>query len=646
MLSNHLFGGSMNITIPNPYGSLSVLILTASLAGCGGGGSDDTSSTPSSPSPTPTPMSNIIVPDEQLLRGDSVELILDSTSANIANIQWQQTSGNSVVMVTDTAKVLAFSAQSAGDYSFSVQYQVNGQTQQASATVSISDQQAQITARLGQEVAAENKVSLRAFVEDNINTSTISWQQLSGTTTALGETDGQQAIYFDAPNVSQAQILTFEVSAENNSGQTVQDTVSIVVNPKSAIASSAYFDERVADVFAYDSNSPYANTLVGCVYSNELTSSCTFNQLPLIADDTLTPTVDDIMERVVVSHQWMGDRFKEFLQQHDVNGDFKRLLRATSAIVISYDVRPAFYWAATGAIYLDPEFLWLTPDERDTINEAPDYRSNFGDTLQFDFLWRFVRDNDYASNGYARSNRQSRTLSDIEYRLAYLLYHELAHANDFFPSTKWGNYSQNDRILDAATDGLTQSDQLDVQYPLQSNLIKNLAQVRFGGNDATSSQQALLPADISPEFEPDGGVYFYSFFTIREDFAMLFDELMMYARYGVQRDVAITNNPDSNASGSDYIVHWGQRGRISEPQLYDRALFTANRVLPEFDATTALNNLPDTTQMQSGQNWIENLLLPSPFKQSLATGLLKKQAARNLPHHGDYQFYHKPLPKH
>jgi len=627
---------------------LLIFFVTASLSACGGGGgSASTTPTPVTPV-TPTPTESILIPDQQLLRNDSIELILTrSDNTAISNITWQQTSGPQVNIVTDHTQVLAFTATEAGSYSFSVQYQINGQSEQATKSFTVNEQQSQITARLGQQVAAENKVSLRAFLNSNIQTSSLIWQQTAGTATDLGETNGQLAIYFDAPQVSQPQLLTFEVAGQDNTGQSYQDTVSILVSPKPTISNIAYFDDRVADVFPYDSNSPYADSLVGCVYSNNLSSSCTFNQLPLIADDTLSPTVDQIMKRVVVSHKWMGDRFKTFLEQHDVNGDFKRLLRATTAVVISYDVRPAFYWAATGAIYLDPEFLWLSADERDTINEAPDYRSNFGDSLQFDFLWRFVKDNDYASQGYSRSLRQTRTLDDLEVRLAYLLYHELAHANDFFPSSLWGNYQSTERLLDVATKGLSQSDQLEVQYPLQSQLIKDLAQVRFGGSQATDSQKAVLPSDVSPEFEPDGGVYFYSFFTKREDFAMLFDELMMHARYGVQRDVAITNNPSGNASGHDFIVQWGQRGRIAEPQLFNRALFTANRVLPEFDAQTALENLPNATLMRTGDSWLDNLSLPIPFKENLANSLMKMESTRQHPPRlPEYHFYEKPLPKH
>ena len=43
--------------------------------------------------------------------------------------------------------------------------------------------------------------------------------------------------------------------------------------------------------------------------------------------------------------------------------ELRRMLAATTAIVIGGRVRPSFYWSATGAIYLDASYLWLTPEQ-------------------------------------------------------------------------------------------------------------------------------------------------------------------------------------------------------------------------------------------------------------------------------------------
>jgi hypothetical protein len=349
----------------------------------------------------------------------------------------------------------------------------------------------------------------------------------------------------------------------------------------------------------------------------------------------------------------MGDRFKQFLINNDTNNDIKNLLRATTAIVIAYDVRPSFYWAATGAIYLDAENFWLTPEERDTINEAPDFRANFGNDLQFVMPWRYVKNNDYASKRFSITERSPRSAEDGLYRLISLMYHELAHANDFFPSNEWYVHDSNKRVLDAALSTDFESDKLAITLPLVSQEMVDLGQVSFAGNTATEIQKNYLPADIESFFEPDRASDYYAYSSLREDYAMLFEELMMQSRFNVNRDVAITNQPTgNNVSANDYIVTWGQRGRIGDDKLIERALFTANRVLPEFDSQTAINQLAQPIPMIVGNNWLENLVIsPSLHRQNsksitLNVTDINSQLITEQVMQKEYliRYYHKPLP--
>ena len=66
------------------------------------------------------------------------------------------------------------------------------------------------------------------------------------------------------------------------------------------------------------------------------------------------------------------------------------LFRSIRAVVIANDIRPAYYSASRGAIYLDPDFVWLTPEEGAVVSDEPDYRSKFGVDLQYRFHWRLV----------------------------------------------------------------------------------------------------------------------------------------------------------------------------------------------------------------------------------------------------------------
>jgi hypothetical protein len=616
---------------------------------------------------TDYPTDGIVQLDKTQNINQGIDLLLHYPDDNVSNISWQQTAGEAVTILAKTSKVVSFTPTLAGDYSFSVTFTLNNELEQTlDKSISVTEISHKITNRLSHAALADNKVSFRSGLHETIDVETVAWQQVSGPSVTLTteNTNGELAIFFDAPNVSLDTIIVFNVTASDADNTTYSDKVAVLVEPAASIESNAYFSDRIATVFAYNSNSPYADHLVACVYSNTLDSSCTLAKTPLIAEEvkssSAAPSITNIMNRVVVSHRWMGDRFKDFLTNNDTNNDIKNLLRATTAIVIAYDVRPSFYWAATGAIYLDAENFWLTPQERDTINEAPDFRADFGNDLQFVMPWRYVKDNDYASFSYSKSSRITRTATEGLLRLTSLMYHELAHANDFFPSNEWYVHTSDQRVLDAAVSTNFESDELAISLPLASQEMRNLGQVSFAGETANQTQKNYLPADIKGFFSPDRASDFYAYSSLREDYAMLFEELMMQNRFAVLRDVAITNQPvGENISASDYIVTWGQRGRIGDEKLRARVLFSASRVLPEFDSQGAINLVPTPIVMVQGDSWIDNLAIsPSELSMSDLTKKLRSYAnpdkfsraisknAEVAPLNSFNRYYQKPLPAH
>ena len=585
--------------------------------------------------------------NKETMVNQSVNFSLYFPNKVITDIKWTQTSGPVTVFLANTSKVIAFTPSIAGEYQFEVSFNNNGESQQLSHYLTVLDEVSVINARLDHAVLEQNNVSLRAEISADIAIDSISWEQLSEEKVTFIENG--LSVNFEAPSVDKDTLLTFEVKGTAN-GILVSDTVTILVEDSDLIKNNAYFKDRKASTFPYDNTGPYAQDIVNCVYSNQLTSSCPLEKLPLIAHQSLTPTVEDIMSRVVVSHQWMGDRFRDFLLHNDNNNDFKNLLRATTAIVISYDVRPSFYWAATGAIYLDPKNFWLSPDERDTINESPDYRASFGRELQFTMPWRYIKDNDYATDYPSETIRITRNENDGLYRLASLLYHELAHANDFFPKTEWFIHDQSSRVLDAALSTNFESDNLAIAYPLFGDEIYALAQVSFSGETATSFQKSYLPSDIKDFFKIEVANDYYNYSSPREDYAMLFEELMMQTRYQVLRDTAVTNLPSGeNTSIRDYIVAWGQRGRIGETNIKDRVEFVTKRILPEFESVMIIANLPPPIAMIEGDDWLDNLSI-SPTVTGKDSNVKAMNAdkfnSRLYPDvTGQRTYYHKELPE-
>src|SRR3990167_4387856 len=170
---------------------------------------------------------------------------------------------------------------------------------------------------------------------------------------------------------------------------------------------------------AYVSDSPYADVLEDCVKAPSEAASCSLQELPLVMDDVAldeVPSVAVIMDHVTVSHPWMGMRFRQALEE--MPSAIRSLMQPVTAIVIASDIRPSFYFAGTGAIYLDPAQLWLREDEKDSVDQTPDYRQGFGDDLNFAPLARFVSGNERAWEHYYLDEPGTRTLDDIVKPLA------------------------------------------------------------------------------------------------------------------------------------------------------------------------------------------------------------------------------------
>lgn len=356
----------------------------------------------------------------------------------------------------------------------------------------------------------------------------------------------------------------------------------------------------LSGLFAYRPQSPYAGVLAGCVAADEETA-CTLGALPLLGQRTAAPSLEDVMNRVVVSHPWMGERFEELLET--LPPDLLTLFKGVTAVVIADGIRPSFYTTLTGAVYLDPANFWLTDEERRTIFQEEDFRSGFGNGLQFISLWRYVKGNAYASRYYDLSVPASRPLSSIRYEAAALLYHELAHANDYFPSDRIAALSGNDMVF-AATAGLQGSrihDRLTARFPLTSGIWSGLAAVLYRGTAATPAQQSYSPLFVGTEFEQDGASDDYAYAHPAEDVAMLFEELMMKYHFDVDREIAFAPAVTApNPTCADVSVTWGNRNRLGDPEVRERARLVAAELLPGQDMGSFITLMPTPSSLPSG----------------------------------------------
>ena len=97
----------------------------------------------------------------------------------------------------------------------------------------------------------------------------------------------------------------------------------------------------------------------------------------------------------------------------------------------------------------------------------------------------------------------------------------------------------------------------------------------------------------------------------------------------------------------DYIVTWGQRGRIGEENIKPRVAFSASRVLPEFDSNSALTIVPKPIDMTEGKDWLENLAIsPLSFSSIIKQRSLNITTKQTQIAPVSYRYYQKTLPKH
>ncbi|MCJ8328242.1 MAG: hypothetical protein MJK08_14210 [Campylobacterales bacterium] len=360
--------------------------------------------------------------------------------------------------------------------------------------------------------------------------------------------------------------------------------------------------------YSYNRNSKYSKILKECL--QEKSESCSLSKLPFISNPSNPITKSMIMERVFVSHDWMGERFSEVLDILDE--DIKFLLGSVTAIVIADSIKPSFYWSKTGAIYLDPRYLWLNPQEAKTIIVKDDYRSSYGDELIFENFNRFVKNNQKAYSFYSLHSNKTRTIDDIKLRFASLMYHELTHANDYLPFYLRNSLDNNLSVSDALNKIKNKrvSIELDNSYPLQSEDLIKMGKIMYKGKKATLSQKKITAEEIGSFYENDYVSSLYAYSSIYEDTATLSQMFLMKYHYDLERDVAFLDKPSGKDKYycEDYIVKWGERNSIAKTSISQRAVLVLNKILPNNQNWNKVsNNLGEVKILKLDIDWCSSL---------------------------------------
>lgn len=367
-------------------------------------------------------------------------------------------------------------------------------------------------------------------------------------------------------------------------------------------------DEGLTNIAPVVESAPYASVLKGCVMVEETTESCTLNQLPTLGMENANPTIDDIMERALVSHAWMATRFRQVLEEMPV--EMFPLFGALTAVVIDDDIRPSYYDPLTGAIYLDPYGLWFTEEELSVINLKEDYRGEYIRQMNYRPIWRYTSpDVDF----------DVRDLRTISIDMAQLLFHELAHANDLFPPSSYASVDRSQRIYAVieSLESVFPSTLLKTQYPLASAEMTRLSSILYRGETATATERAITAAQVGGYFEPDRANDDYAYTSQYEDLAMLFEEFMMKVFFDLDRDVAFVTAADSPFC-DDYKIGWGMRNRLGVPAVKERAQWVVEQLMPDSDYSDLFAAFPEPSTLPAGVGWCASETnLTASFEKSL-----------------------------
>lgn len=603
-----------------------ILGLALVLAGCGGGGG----STAPEPAPAAPPLSaqcaaNSVarLDSEPLTVHQSSEIHLISCGGALANLRWSTSGPSALKLLTDRSPSLSVLPTLPGVHRFEIRFtDATGRSHSGSVELNAApaDLPRNLLTRGDPSSWSGDRLSLRAwpqgYSDAELAGANTRWTRVSGPAVTITEPDAARLL-ISAPSVTSEQVLVLRATLSWSDGRAISDDFRLLVQPAPGAAASPLFNgnNTATRTVPYLEAGPRAALLSRCIYNPALQSSgadlCTLGELPLLGQSAPVPTVEQVMQRVLVSHDWQAEVFERFLREQDTSGDLRRMLAATTAVVIGGRIRPAFYWSATGAIYLDASYLWLTPEQRDTVSEAPDPRSDYGRDLQYSSPWRYVKDNAFATPARSVTARATRDLAEIRVELGRLLYHELTHAGDFFPPSSHASLATDRRVYEAVP-AQTPSQRLQQQLPFYSQEMVGLGRVLFFGEASTATQRAYSPEAVARLFSLDrvNDDYSYSLpssATVpREDAAMLVEEAMVQLRYGVLRDFGFTPLIPTGGTSADQTLVWGQRGRIGDSALRARLQLVLSEVMPWVSASE-LSRLAAPVMLRPGLTWGQNL---------------------------------------
>ena len=381
----------------------------------------------------------------------------------------------------------------------------------------------------------------------------------------------------------------------------------VPVNQRSPI----FIDEAKLAV----ANGPYKSSLLRCAQVSAQ-SPCTLGELPMIGQATTDPTVQDIMNRVVITHDWAGVRFEQILQR--LPSQTLRLFKPVTLVYIGSENEYTQYSYDLGSLRIKIDDLWINETERKAVyssSNAPATNApasaSADNGLQFEPRIRWMLGAENVYDGFATVDRQ---YQQITIAVGMAIYEFLAYPNNFARADSYGlmvasQYPNDIFNLDNSVP-VSQELYLDQNLTFDSSYLYSLANVHFNGEELGPGQDSFTAQGAGAEIGAQGKPSFYSFQSQLFDTVTLFILAMAKMNHNVYLDVAMVEKPlGPRVLGcDDYKIGWGVRNRIAAPKVSARARFVVEQFIGQSADTDNFfsNKLGQEVSLPVGFGWCDS----------------------------------------
>lgn len=281
--------------------NISLIVISLLLSSCGGGGGEEQPI----PSPANQAPSVTISGESEYESGVIVQLSANASDSDgsITTYSWSQVSGNPVSLSTVNEESLSFEAPDVSSDQtlvFAVDVTDNdGATTRSEFTLVILSPNTPPKVFVSGDFIADEgqEVFLIAVIsDDESNIESSIWTQVSGPAVELTETENNGASFI-APAVTESQTLTFEIAAIDTRGESVKETISVIVEPITESLIEFVIEGESAEQIAMLSSGELGDfTLDGS--SQAMLKNIDFENLIIAYDEEETPLLMSLVQEI------------------------------------------------------------------------------------------------------------------------------------------------------------------------------------------------------------------------------------------------------------------------------------------------------------------------------------------------------------